>query len=127
MGRKLTTEALSKRLGADISVEPHHISGWMLGTTSKFPDGDSCPIHIQKIDDAKLRLTDHGHMLMRISYERDIDDVLEGNSGELLESIMKDAGLKWDGSAFCLDTDLTQLRKAVRTFGEAMLKVNELR
>ena len=44
------------------------------------------------------------HTLMHISYEHEVDAFLDGTRGMLLERIMGETGLQWDGGAFCLET-----------------------
>ena len=57
---------------------------------------------------------------MHISYEHDVDTFLEGTRGMLLERIMGESGLQWDGGAFCLDTPPERLpcgQQAPGSFG----------
>ena len=73
-----------------------------------------------------LRLSDHGHTLMHMSYEHDVDMFMDGTRGLLLERIMAESGLKWDGSAFCLDTTLDGLPGAIFRFGQSLTRVYDL-
>lgn len=65
---------------------------------------------------------------MHLSYEHDIDSFMDGTRGMLLERIMGETGLSWDGDggAFCLDTAPESLPEALFTFGQALTRVYDL-
>ena len=44
----------------------------------------------------------------------------------LLERIMGECGLQWDGGAFCLDTTREQLTDAAFRFGQALTRIYDL-
>ena len=65
---------------------------------------------------------------MHISYEHDVDSFLDGTRGMILERIMGEAGLLWDGDrgALCLDAAPEHLPEAVFAFGQALTRVYDL-
>ena len=88
---------LCERLCEDVSVDARPDGALMLRTHFEFPDGDRYPIHLSEAASGGLRLSDRGHTLMHISYEHDIDSFMDGTRGMLLERIMGETGLSWDG------------------------------
>ena len=98
----------------------------MLQTRFQFPDGDRFPIRLSKAPAGGFRLSDHGHTIMHISYEHDADSFLEGTRGMLLERIMAENELQWDGGAFCLDTSPERLSEAIFRFGQALTRIYDL-
>ena len=63
---------------------------------------------------------------MHLSYEHDIDSFMDGTRGMLLERIMGESGLQWDGGALCFDTIPDRLPEAVFQFGQALTRVYDL-
>ena len=63
---------------------------------------------------------------MRMSYEHDIDSFVVGARGKLLDRIMGESGLRWDGGTVCLDTRVEHLPEAIFTFGQALTRVYDL-
>lgn len=117
---------LCERLCEDVQVEQRPDGALMLRTHFQFPDGDGYPIHLSEAVSGGLRLSDCGHTLMHISYEHDIDSFMDGTRGMLLERIMGESGLRWDGGAFCFDTSPNRLPEAVFQFGQALTRIYDL-
>ena len=117
---------LCERLCEDVQVEERPDGTLMLRTHFQFPDGDGYPIHLSEAASGGLRLSDRGHTLMHISYEHDIDSFMDGTRGMLLERIMGESGLRWDGGAFCFDTSPNRLPEAVFQFGQALTRIYDL-
>ena len=119
---------LCERLCEDVRIEPRPDGALMLRTRFQFPDGDRFPIHLSEAPAGGFRLSDRGHTLMHLSYEHDIDSFLDGTRGMLLERIMGESGLQWDGGggAFCLDAAPERLPEAVFRFGQALTRVYDL-
>lgn len=119
---------LCQRLCEDVRVQERPDGALMLRTNFQFPDGDRYPIHLCQSAAGGLRLSDRGHTLMHISYEHDVDAFLEGTRGMVLERIINEAGLRWDGDggALCLDTAPERLPEALFTFGQALTRVYDL-
>ena len=124
MGRQRIV--LGDRLCVEVGVEKRPDDTLMLRTHFRFPDGDSYPIHLSPTPSGGLRLSDCGHTLMHISYEHDVDSFIEGTRGMLLERIVHESGLQWDGGAFSFDTSPEQLPQAMFAFGQALTKIYDL-
>lgn len=126
----LNVEALGKllceRLCKEVAVERRPDNALMIRTQFEFPDGDRYPIHLSEIESGGLRLSDRGHTLMHMSCEHDVDSFLDGPRGLLLERIMGESGLQWDGGAFCLDTSPEGISDAIFRFGQALTRVYDL-
>ena len=119
-------ELLCERLCEEVRIEQRPDGSWMVGTHFQFPDGDHYPIHISDVTPGGVRLSDHGHTLMHISYDHDIDLFMDGTRGLLLERIMNESDLKWSGGAFCLDSSIEKLPEAIFNFGQALTRVYDL-
>ncbi len=117
---------LCERLCEDVKLQRRPDGALMLRTPFRFPDGDGYPIHVSEAPAGGLRLSDRGHTLMHASYEHDVDSFMEGSPGMLLERIMGECGLQWDGGAFCLDTTPEQLTDAAFRFGQALTRIYDL-
>ena len=117
---------LCERLCEDVKVAQRPDGAMMLQTHFEFPDGDRYPIHLSEAPSGGLRLSDRGHTLMHISYEHDIDSFMDGTWGMLLERIMGESGLDWDGGAFRFDTSPERLPEAIFSFGQALTRVYDL-
>lgn len=117
---------LCERLCEEVQIEQRPDGSWMVGTHFQFPDGDHYPIHISDVTPGGVRLSDHGHTLMHISYDHDIDLFMDGTRGMLLERIMNESGLQWSGGAFCFDTAIEKLPEAIFKFGQALTRVYDL-
>lgn len=117
---------LCERLCEEVRIEQRPDGAWMVGTHFQFPDGDRYPIHISDIASGGVRLSDHGHTLMHISYDHDIDLFMDGTRGMLLERIMSESDLQWEGGALCLDTAIERLPEAIFNFGQALTRVYDL-
>ena len=119
-------DLLCRRLCEDVRVDQRPDGALMLRTHFAFPDGDRYPIHLSQPASGGLRLSDRGHTLMHISYEHDIDAFMDGTRGMLMERIMSESDLQWDGGAFSLDTSPERLPEAIFNFGQALTRVYDL-
>ena len=117
---------LCERLCEEVRIEQRPDGALMLQTHFEFPDGDRFPIHLSEAVSGGFRLSDRGHTLMHISYEHDTDSFMDGTRGMLLERIMGESGLQWDGGAFCLDTAPERLPETVFQFGQALTRIYDL-
>ena len=116
---------LCERLCQEVALDRRPDGALMLRTHFAFPDGDRFPIHVSESASGGLRLSDRGHTLMHISYEHDVDSFLDGTRGMILERIMGETGLRWDGDrgVFCVDTTPERVAEAVFAFGQALTRV----
>ena len=117
---------LCERLCEDVAVDARPDGELMLRTHFTFPDGDGYPFHLAEAASGGLRLSDHGHTLMHISYEHDIDAFLTGTRGMLLERIVGESGIHHDDGVFSVDTAPDRLPEAIFTFGQALTRVYDL-
>jgi len=119
-------DSLQERLSGAVRVVERPDGALMIRTPFTFPDGDSYPIHVLEAPSGGLCLSDRGHTLMRMSFELEVDSLLVGARGKLLERIMGESGLRWDGGALCLDTHEEHLPEAIFVFGQALTRVHDL-
>ena len=119
-------DLLCGSLCGDVQVDERPEGGLMLRTHFRFPDGDGFPLHLAEAPSGGLRLSDHGHTLMHISYEHDIDSFLTGRRGMLLERIVGDSGLSFDGGVFSVETSAEELPEAIFGFGRALTRIHDL-
>ena len=119
-------DLLCERLCEDVGVDSRADGELMLRTHFTFPDGDGYPFHLAEAPSGGLRLSDHGHTLMHISYEHDIDSFLTGTRGMLLERIVGESGIDQNGGAFFVDTTAERLPEAIFNFGQALTRVYDL-
>lgn len=119
---------LCERLCQEVRVESRPDGALMLRTHFAYPDGDRLPIHVSESTSGRLRLSDRGHTLMRISYDHDVDSFIDGTRGMILERIMGGSGLRWDGDrgVLCVDTEPERLPEAVFAFGQALTRIYDL-
>ncbi len=117
---------LCERLCEDVRVERRPDGALMLRAHFRFPDGDGYPIHLCQAPAGGLRLSDRGHTLMHLSYEHDVDMFMDGTRAMLLERILTESGLQWEGGALCLDTAPERLPEALFRFGQALTRVYDL-
>ena len=117
---------LCERLCTDITIDRHPDGDLMVRTHFEFPDGDRYSIHLSESSHGGLRLSDRGSTLMHISYEHEVDAFLDGTRGALLERIMSENDLQWDGGALCLDTTPKRLPEAISRFGQSLTRVYDL-
>ena len=119
---------LCERLCEDVGVEERPDGELMLRTHFTFPDGDGYPFYLSEAPSGGLRLSDHGHTLMHISYDHDIDAFLTGTRGMLLERIVGESGLQHDdnGGTFSVDTAPDRLPEAIFSFGQALTRIYDL-
>ena len=117
---------LCERLCEDVGVDARPDGELMLRTHFTFPDGDGYPFHLSEAPSGGLRLSDHGHTLMHISYEHDIDSFLTGTRGMLLERIVGESGINQDGGVFSFDTSPERLPEAIFGFGQALTRIYDL-
>lgn len=103
----------------------------ILQTYFAYPDGDYYRIHVtdSPTDEGGIRLSDLGHTEEELSYHcLDFNFFFEGAMGEILERVMKEAGLKWGekGQEFCLDTTPENLPQAVFQFVQGITRIYDL-
>lgn len=91
-----------------------------------FPDGDEFVLFIEPMASGGLRVTDHGHTLMHLSYSMDVDDILEGNRGEIFQRILAEAGVAEENGALRVEVPADQVGPAVFRLGQAITRVHDI-
>lgn len=119
-------DLLCSRLCEDVGVVQRPDGELLLRTHFKFPDGDGYPFHLGEAPGGGLRLSDHGHTLMHISYEHDIDAFLTGTRGMLLERIVGESSMLYDEGVFTVETSAERLPEAIFEFGQALTRIYDL-
>jgi hypothetical protein len=83
-------------------------------------DGDMLDIFLQTLPDGRIRVSDHGLTLMRLSYGYDIDT---GNKERIFRRILRENQVADDAGNLHLDVEPAQLYAAVLHFGQTVAKV----
>ena len=119
-------DLLCSRLCQDVGVVERPDGELMLRTHFRFPDGDGYAFHLAEAPSGGLRLSDHGHTLMHISYEHDIDAFLTGTRGMLLERIVGESDIVYENGVFTIDTSAERLPESIFGFGQALTRIYDL-
>lgn len=126
----LDASVLARRPGEqlcrDVAVTERPDGALMLRTGFEFPDGDRFPVRIEETDPGGVRLTDYGHTIMHLSYDHDVDAILKGARGVLLDRIVREGGVERDGAVFYVDTPIAQLSEAMFRFGQTLARIYDL-
>lgn len=117
---------LCECLCQNVEVEHHSDGELILRTHFKFPDGDSYLFYLSELPPGRLRLSDHGHTLMHISYEHNIDSLLEGSRAKRLERILGETGVAQNDGEFHYHTTVDDLPAAIIAFGQALTRIYDL-
>ncbi len=117
---------LSERLCQDVRLVERQDGAVMIRTYFEFPDGDRYAINITEQSAGTFRLSDLGHTLMEISYKLDINSLYEGTRRAILERIMEENSIQWEGRDFFLDTSLVELPEALFRFIQALTRIYDI-
>jgi hypothetical protein len=94
-----------------------------------YRDGDGLPVYLETDKNGKPMLTDKGHSLMRLSYDMDVDKVVEnrGNRNDLFKSALFTGQVKNHAGRLVRSIDEnTDVAQAVFRFIQTMIRVNDL-
>lgn len=117
---------LCQQLCEDVRVHQCADGELMLDSQFRFPDGDTFPIQMSGCRDGNVRLSDEGDTFMRISYEHDVDSFFKGTRGVLLDHILSEGGVEWEGGALTVRTSQEGLAEAIFRFGQTITRVYDL-
>ena len=116
---------LCHQLCTTVRVEPRPDGELMLATDFEYPDGDCYPIYLSETLGG-IRLSDKGDMLMRLSYNHEIDTFLAGSRGLLIDRILSEEQVSQDGGVFFLDTPIDHFSNALFRYGRALTRIYDL-
>ena len=117
---------LCERLCATVRIHRRSDDVLMLESPFTFPDGDHFPIYLSETASGSVKLSDHGHTLMHISYDHDIDTFYSGARATLREQIVRESGVEEEHGIFFLETPPDQVVTALFRFGQALTKIYDL-
>ena len=88
-------------------------------------DGDMLEIYLERIEgNGKIKISDHGMTIMRLSYEYDIDTP---NKKRIFEKILSENNLKEKDGRIFLESDIGILYPSVMQFAQVVGKVSNMR
>jgi hypothetical protein len=88
-------------------------------------DGDMLEIYLERIEgNGKIKISDHGMTIMRLSYEYDIDTP---NKKRIFEKILSENNLKEKDGRIFLESDIGILCPSVMQFAQVVGKVSNMR
>lgn len=86
-------------------------------------DGDMVDIFLEEMPDGRVRVSDHGLSLMRLSYCFDINSE---NKDQIFRRILNENKIEEDRGSLYLDVTRDQLFPAVLQFGQTVAKVTNM-
>lgn len=88
-------------------------------------DGDMLEIYLERIgENGKVKISDHGMTIMRLSYEYDIDTP---NKRRIFEKMLSENQLMEKDGRLYLDADLKVLYPSVMQFVQAVAKISNMK
>lgn len=88
-------------------------------------DGDHATIYLYDRG-AGWKLSDRGSTLMRLSYENDIDKILDGNRGDIFKTILSESGLTHNNGELYLETSKSDLIQGLFNIAQGLNRVEDL-
>lgn len=98
----------------------------LVETPFLFSDGDPYQLYVIQMSTGILRLTDHGHTFMHLSYENDLSKFREGTRGLILTQILADTGVSEENGQIFIDTPAESLGFNIFRIGQAITKITDL-
>lgn len=90
------------------------------------PDGDAITVWARTVMGG-WRLSDGGATIMRLSYEHDLDSLLDGSRGKVFERLLSESGLREEEGELAMETQENELGGALLRFGQGLLRVGDLK
>jgi hypothetical protein len=88
-------------------------------------DGDMLEIYLERVNgNGKIKISDHGMTIMRLSYEYDIDTP---NKKRIFEKILSENNLKETEGRIYLESDINILYPSIMQFVQVVGKVSNMR
>lgn len=118
-------ETLKKQFNDRIRFEEKRPGVFQLIAPFYHEDGDMLEIYLEKVEgNGKIRISDHGMTIMRLSYEYDIDTP---NKKRIFEKILTENNLKESKGRIYLESDVGILYPSVMQFVQVVGKVSNMR
>lgn len=89
------------------------------------PDGDAMTVWAQSVMGG-WRLSDGGATIMRLSYEHDLDSLLDGTRGKIFERLLGESGLCEEDGQLAMEVREDELGEALLRFGQGLLRIGDL-
>ena len=98
----------------------------MLESPFTFPDGDHYPIYLSETPGGGVKLSDRGHTLMHVSYERDVDFFHGGARASLRGQIIREREIDDEEGIFSIEVPPDQVATALFRFGQVLTRIHDL-
>jgi hypothetical protein len=125
----LDAATLQRRLvasvGQGIGVHDHGSGVLRVETPLAFADGDSLVVRLRQANGG-YEWSDFGHTFMHLSYGLDVDALLSGKRGELLEAALLRLGLDDRDGELVLSSGDEELGSSLLRFAQALIHVSDL-
>lgn len=118
-------ETLCHKLCGDVQVVERN-GRLTIQTPFEFADGDPYFFDLIELPGGLLRVTDSGHTFMHLSYENDIDKFSQGTRGEILEQVLSQGGVTFEGGEVFVDTNPEDLGRVVFRFAQTLTSITDL-
>jgi hypothetical protein len=116
---------LTVSVGREIEVRPHSEGVLRVETPFAFPDGDHLVIRLREVDN-HYEWSDFGHTFMHLSYSVDIDALMSGQRGRLLEQTLTRLELENRDGELVLPTVHEDVGLTLLRFVQALIHVTDL-
>lgn len=117
---------LCARLCAEVRIHQRSDDVLMMESPFMFPDGDRFPIYLSETAAGGVKLSDHGHTMMHVSYEHEADSFYEGARSELREQILRDCKIDEDNGVFSVETSPEHVVPALFRLGQGLTRIYDL-
>ncbi len=122
----LLEERLCKSLCGEVRIRKTRQGHLQLVTPFTFTDGDTFQLYLEETPAGGVRLTDHGHTFMHLSYENDLGKFREGTRGKLFDQLLATSGVSEEQGKLVLNSSLESLGSNILQFGQALTRVYDL-
>jgi len=118
-------DMLKKQFNDRIRFEEKRPGVYQLIAPFYHEDGDMLEIYLERIEgNGKVKISDHGMTVMRLSYEYDIDTP---NKKRIFEKILSENNIKEKDGRIFLESDTNILYPSIMQFAQVVGKVSNMR
>lgn len=121
---KTLSEKLCREFCSDIVVREKRGS-LLVSMPLSGRDGDRFTVYVTKIPGG-WRLSDKASTMMRLSYENDVNKMLQGARGKLFKTILCESGISDDDGELFLDVPANALTRGLFTLSQGMSRIEDL-